>query len=95
MKTSATSYFTRPVLQEGEIKKVQEVLGGKFDKNNYTSRRIWAETKDRKKVAISLVYKKHSPSNGSVNELHTPFLLLNDVLCGISIRTRTYAVKHG
>lgn len=28
-----------------EIKKEQEVLGGKFDKNNYTSKRVWADRK--------------------------------------------------
>ena len=34
------------------------MLGGKFDKNNYTSERLWATSRDGKKVAISLVYKK-------------------------------------
>ena len=41
-----------------EIKKEQEVLGGKFDKNNYKSERVWATARDGKKVAISLVYRK-------------------------------------
>jgi len=41
-----------------EVKKEQEVLGGKFDKDNYTSERVWATARDGKKVAISLVYKK-------------------------------------
>ena len=41
-----------------EVKKEQEVLGGKFDKNNYKSERIWATARDGKKVAISLVYRK-------------------------------------
>lgn len=41
-----------------EIKKEQEVLGGKFDKNNYKSERVWATARDGKKVAISLVYHK-------------------------------------
>jgi len=43
---------------EKEIKKEQEVLGGKFDKNNYKSERIWATARDGEKVAISLVYNK-------------------------------------
>ena len=43
-----------------EIKKEQEVLGGKFHKNNYTSQRIWATAKDGKKVAISLVHHKNT-----------------------------------
>lgn len=41
-----------------EIKKEQEVLGGKFDKSNYKSERVWATARDGKKVAISLVYHK-------------------------------------
>ena len=41
-----------------EVKKEQEVLGGKFKKENYTSKRIWATARDGKKVAVSLVYRK-------------------------------------
>ncbi len=44
--------------QEKEVMKEQEVLGGKFNKTNYTSERIWATARDGKKVAISLVYRK-------------------------------------
>jgi oligopeptidase B len=44
--------------QAKEIKKEQEVLGGKFNKENYISKRIWAPARDGKKVAISLVYHK-------------------------------------
>lgn len=43
-----------------EVKKEQEVLGGKFDKNNYTSQRLWATARDGKKVAISMVYHKNT-----------------------------------
>ncbi len=46
-----------------EIKKEQEVLGGKFDKNNYTSKRIWVTARDGKKVAVSLVYRKDTKIN--------------------------------
>ena len=49
--------------QTKEIKKEQEVLGGKFDKNNYKSERIWATARDGKKVAISLVYHKDTELN--------------------------------
>jgi oligopeptidase B len=49
--------------QTKEIKKEQEVLGGKFDKNNYKSDRIWATARDGKKVAISLVYHKDTELN--------------------------------
>ncbi|WP_298525778.1 S9 family peptidase [uncultured Christiangramia sp.] len=40
------------------ILKEQEVLGGNFDKDNYTSERIWATAKDGTSIPVSLVYKK-------------------------------------
>ncbi len=43
-----------------ELKKEQEVLGGKFDKRNYQSRRLWVTARDGKKVAISLVKRKET-----------------------------------
>lgn len=49
--------------QSKEIKKEQEVLGDKFDKNNYKSERVWATARDGKKVAISLVYHKNTKLN--------------------------------
>lgn len=48
-----------------EIKKEQEVLGGKFDKNNYTEDRIWATAKDGTKIPISMVYSKGLKKDGS------------------------------
>ena len=44
--------------KEKTILKETEVLGGTFDKNNYISRRVWAPSRDGKKVPISLVYRK-------------------------------------
>ena len=44
--------------QSKEVKKEQEVLGDKFKKENYLSKRVWATTRDGKKVAISMVYHK-------------------------------------
>lgn len=49
--------------KEKEVKKEQEVLGGQFDKNNYTSERIWATARDGEKVAVSLVYRKDTKLN--------------------------------
>ena len=49
--------------QTKEVKKEQEVLGGKFNKNNYKSERVWATARDGKKVAISLVYHKDTELN--------------------------------
>ena len=50
--------------KEKIVKKEQEVLGGKFKKENYISERIWATTKDGKKVPISLVYHKNTKLDG-------------------------------
>ncbi|TRX22204.1 S9 family peptidase [Flavobacterium franklandianum] len=47
-----------------EIKKEQQVLGGKFDKNNYTEERIWATAKDGIKIPISMVYRKGLNKDG-------------------------------
>ncbi|MGB5361256.1 S9 family peptidase [Eudoraea sp.] len=48
-----------------EIKKEQEVLGGKFDKANYRSERIWANARDGVKVPISLIYHKDTKLDGN------------------------------
>jgi oligopeptidase B len=53
-----------------EIKKETEVLGGKFDKNNYESRRVWATGADGVKIPVSMVYRKGMKQNGD-----NPFLL--------------------
>ena len=53
-----------------EIKKEQQVLGGNFDKNNYTEERVWATAKDGTQVPISIVYRKGLKMNGN-----NPFLL--------------------
>ncbi|GAA4277357.1 oligopeptidase B [Aquimarina mytili] len=50
--------------KEKEIKKEQEVLGGKFDKNEYTSERVWATAQDGTKIPVSMVYKKGIEKNG-------------------------------
>ena len=49
--------------QKKDIKKEQEVLGGKFKKENYISKRVWATARDGKKVAISIVYHKDTKLN--------------------------------
>ncbi|WP_425568160.1 S9 family peptidase [Snuella lapsa] len=51
--------------RQSEIKKEQEVLGGKFDKTNYVSERIWATARDGVKVPISLVYRKGIELDGT------------------------------
>jgi len=56
--------------KEKTILKEQEVLGGKFDKNNYIEKRIWATAQDGTKIPISMVYRKGVEQNSK-----NPFLL--------------------
>jgi oligopeptidase B len=56
--------------KEKTVLKEQEVLGGKFDKNNYVEKRVWATAEDGTKIPISMVYRKGMQKNGS-----NPFLL--------------------
>lgn len=53
------------VTKESVVKKEQEILGGKFRKENYESKRIWAKGRDGVKVPISLVYKKGIKLDGT------------------------------
>ena len=53
-----------------EVKKEQVVLGDEFNKDNYTSERVWANGRDGKKIPISLVYRKDTKINKD-----TPLLL--------------------
>ena len=51
--------------KEKIVMKEQEVLGNKFDKNNYIEERIWATATDGTKVPISMVYRKELKKDGS------------------------------
>ena len=53
-----------------KIQKEQQVLGGKFNKENYKSERLWATASDGTKIPISIVY--HKNTNLTKN---TPLLL--------------------
>jgi oligopeptidase B len=55
--------------EEHNILKEQEVLGD-FDKNNYTSDRLWATAEDGVKIPISIVHHKETELNSN-----TPILL--------------------
>lgn len=50
--------------QEKNVLKEQQVLGGKFDKNNYIEERVWATATDGTKVPISMVYRKGIKKDG-------------------------------
>jgi oligopeptidase B len=47
-----------------EVKKEQEVVGGTFDKNNYTEERLWATAADGTKIPMSVVYRKDINKDG-------------------------------
>lgn len=44
--------------KEETVMKVQEVLGGNFDKDKYVEMRLWAPARDGSKIPISLVHHK-------------------------------------
>ena len=43
--------------QQKKVLKTQEVSGGDFDPSNYTSKRLWADSRDGTKIPISIVYR--------------------------------------
>lgn len=55
--TPNTTYDYNMRTHQKEVRKVQEVPSG-YNKDEYTSERIFATAKDGKKIPISLVYKK-------------------------------------
>ena len=58
MTTPASVIEFNIINKETTVLKTQQVLGGKFDKDNYISKRLWAEARDGKKIPISIVYHK-------------------------------------
>ncbi|HLW32132.1 MAG TPA: S9 family peptidase [Aequorivita sp.] len=51
--------------KERTVLKEAEVLGGKFDKNNYQTERLWATARDGQKIPISVIYRKGIKKDGS------------------------------
>lgn len=76
------------VTKEKTVQKEQEVPGGTFDKNNYTSERIWAEATDGTKIPISIVYRKGMERNGK-----NPLLLFGYGSYGITVNPRFSTVR--
>src|SRR5690606_25824527 len=64
LTTPASTIDFNMKTRESTVKKEQEVLGGSFDKDNYTSERVWAKAGDGTDIPISLVYKKGLEKNG-------------------------------
>lgn len=50
--------------REKKVLKEQQVLGGKFSKDNYVEQRVWATAQDGTKIPISLVYNKNAQKPG-------------------------------
>ena len=71
-----------------EVKKEQEVLGGNFKKENYKSKRVWAQARDGSRIAISLVYHRDT----SINE-NTPLLLYGYGSYGSIVNDRFSSVR--
>ena len=70
MTTPSSIMDFNMLTKEKTQKKEQEVLGGKFKKENYVSERLWARATDGTKIPISLVRHKDTPKNPN-----TPLLL--------------------
>lgn len=51
--------------KEKTILKEQEVLGGDFNKDNYTSERIWATAEDGTQIPVSMIYRKGLKKDGT------------------------------
>ncbi len=66
--------------KKSTLLKEQEIPGGKFDKNNYESVRLWATARDGEKVPVSLVYKKGLKLDGK-----NPLLLYGYGSYGITV----------
>ena len=69
------------ITKEKVIKKEQQVLGDKFNKDNYVSKRLWATATDGTKIPISIVYKKGIKKDGK-----NPLLIYGYGSYGATIR---------
>jgi len=65
MATPASVIDFNMLTKAKEVKKEQQVLGGKFDKDNYIEKRVWATANDGTKVPMSMVYHRNTQLNGN------------------------------
>lgn len=86
-----------------KLLKQQEVLGGKFNPDNYISERIWADSRDGEvKIPISLVYHKDTKKSAETPLLlygygsygHTVDASFSNVRLSILDRGFIYAIAH-
>jgi oligopeptidase B len=102
MTTPSSTIDFNMVTKEKTVLKEQEVLGGKFDKNNYESERVWATADDGTKIPISMVYKKgmqHDSNNptllyayGSYGHTVDPYF--SSIRLSLLDRGFIYAIAH-
>src|SRR5690606_29891815 len=64
MKTPSSVIEFDMKTKDKKVLKEQEVLGGKFNKDNYVEERVWATAADGTKVPVSMVYKKGMKKDG-------------------------------
>lgn len=64
MATPGSTFDQNLLTGERILKKERPVLGD-FDKNNYETKRLWAEARDGVKVPMSIVYRKGTPLDGT------------------------------
>lgn len=65
LTTPSSTYDYNMNTKERVLLKEQQVLGGKFDKNNYESKRYFAKADDGTEIPVSLVYKKGIKLDGN------------------------------
>ncbi|MFD0799449.1 S9 family peptidase [Maribacter chungangensis] len=85
-----------------DVKKEQEVLGGRFKKQNYKEQRLWATARDGVKIPISLVFHKDTDLNsetpllqyayGSYGATIDPYF--SSVRLSLLDRGFVYAIAH-
>ncbi|WP_299390789.1 S9 family peptidase [uncultured Gelidibacter sp.] len=102
MTTPSSSIDFNMVTKEKTILKEQQVLDPNFDKDNYTSERVWATSHDGVKVPISMVYKKGIKKDGSNPVLlyaygsygHTIDPYFSSIRLSLLDRGFIYAIAH-
>lgn len=102
MTTPSSSIDFNMVTKEKTILKEQEVLDPSFDKNNYTSERVWATATDGTKVPISMIYKKGIKKDGTNPVLlyaygsygHTIDPYFSSIRLSLLNRGFVYAIAH-
>ena len=65
MATPSSVIDFNMVTKEKVVKKEQQVLGGKFNKENYIEKRVWTVAEDGTEVPMSMVYHKDTKLDGS------------------------------